>query len=51
VLIDTHIFLWWGRQLRSLSRPFRAPIADGADDIFVSAASIRELAIKRAMAS
>jgi PIN domain nuclease of toxin-antitoxin system len=49
VLIDTHIFLWWDRQLRSLSRPLRAAIADEANDIFVSAASIWELAIKRAI--
>jgi PIN domain nuclease of toxin-antitoxin system len=48
VLIDTHIFLWWDRQLRSLSRPLRAAIADEANDIFVSAASIWEVALKRA---
>ena len=48
VLIDTHIFLWWDRQLRSVSRPLRAAIADEANDIFVSAASIWEIAIKRA---
>jgi PIN domain nuclease of toxin-antitoxin system len=50
VLIDTHIFLWWDRRLRSLSRPLRAAIADEANDIFVRAASIWELAIKRAIA-
>jgi PIN domain nuclease of toxin-antitoxin system len=49
VLIDTHVFLWWDRQLRSLSRPLRAAIADEANEVFVSAASIWELAIKRAM--
>jgi PIN domain nuclease of toxin-antitoxin system len=49
VLIDTHIVLWWDRELRSLSRPLRAAIADEANDIFVSAASIWELAIKRAI--
>ena len=49
VLIDTHIFLWWDRQLRSLRRPLRAAIADEANDIFVSAASIWELATKRAI--
>ena len=48
VLIDTHIFLWWDRQLRSLSRPLRSAIEDAANDIFVSAASIWEIAIKRA---
>ena len=47
VLIDTHIFLWWDRQLRNLSRPLRAAIEDDTNDIFVSAASIWELAIKR----
>ena len=49
VLIDTHIFLWWDRQLRSLRRPLRAAIADEANEVFVSAASIWELAIKRAI--
>jgi len=49
VLIDTHAFLWWDRQLRSLSRPLREAISDEANDVFVSAASIWELAIKRAI--
>jgi PIN domain nuclease of toxin-antitoxin system len=49
VLIDTPIFLWWDRQLRNLSRPLRAAIEDEANDIFVSAASIWELAIKRSI--
>jgi PIN domain nuclease of toxin-antitoxin system len=49
LLIDTHILLWWDQQMRSLSRPLRAAIADEANDIFFSAASIWELAIKRAM--
>src|SRR5216684_7893189 len=46
---DPHILLWWDRQLRGLSRPLRAAIADEANDMFVSAASIWELAIKRAI--
>jgi len=49
VLIDTHVFLWWDRQLRSIRRPLRAAIEDEANDIFVSAASIWEIAIKRAI--
>jgi PIN domain nuclease of toxin-antitoxin system len=49
VLIDTHIFLWWDRQLRSVRRPLRAAIEEEANDIFVSAASIWEIAIKRAI--
>ena len=48
LLIDTHILLWWDRQLRSLSRPLRGAIEDEANEIFVSAASIWEIAIKRA---
>ena len=49
LLIDTHVLLWWDRQLRSISRPLRAAIEDEANDIFVSAASIWEIAIKRAI--
>ena len=49
ILIDSHIFLWWDQQLRRLFHPLRAAIADKANDIFVSAASIWELAIKRAL--
>jgi PIN domain nuclease of toxin-antitoxin system len=48
ILIDTNIFLWWDRQLRSLTRSLRAAIANGDNDIFVSAASIWEIAIKGA---
>jgi PIN domain nuclease of toxin-antitoxin system len=49
ILIDTHIFLWWDRQLRRVPRPLRAAIEDETNDIFVSAASIWEIAIKRAI--
>ena len=49
ILIDTHIFLWWDRQFRRVPRPLRAAIEDEANDIFVSAASIWEIAIKRAI--
>ena len=38
-----------GSELRRLSRPLGAAIADEANDIFVSAATIGELAIKRAI--
>ena len=44
-LIDTHVFLWW--QHRSgLSRAAAEAIADPENRIFVSAASIWEIAIK-----
>jgi PIN domain nuclease of toxin-antitoxin system len=49
VLIDTHVFLWWDRQLHRVRRPLRAAIEDEANDIFVSAGSIWEIAIKRAI--
>jgi PIN domain nuclease of toxin-antitoxin system len=48
LLIDTHIFLWWDRQLHLLSRSLRAAIEDDANDIYVSAAAVWEIAIKRA---
>jgi PIN domain nuclease of toxin-antitoxin system len=49
VLIDTHVFLWWDQQLRRLSRPLRAAIEDEANEIVVSAATVWEIAIKRAI--
>jgi PIN domain nuclease of toxin-antitoxin system len=49
VLIDTHIFLLWDQQLRRLSRPLRAAIEDEANEIVVSAATVWEIAIKRAI--
>lgn len=48
ILIDTHIFLWWDRQLRRVSRPLRTAIEDGTNDVYLSAASIWEIAVKRA---
>jgi len=48
VLIDTHVFLWWDQQLRRLSHPLRAAIEDEANEIVVSAATVWEIAIKRA---
>lgn len=49
ILIDTHVFLWWDRQQRHLSRPLQAAIADETNDIFLSAASVWEIAIKRTL--
>lgn len=47
LLLDTHIFIWWDRQLRRVPMEVRVIIEDGASDIFVSAASVWEIAIKR----
>jgi PIN domain nuclease of toxin-antitoxin system len=49
ILIDTHVFLWWDRQLRRLSRPLRAAIEDEANQIYLSAASVWEIAVKRTL--
>jgi PIN domain nuclease of toxin-antitoxin system len=47
-LLDTQIFLWWDRQLERVPPSVRSTIEDGANEIFVSVASIWEIAIKRA---
>ncbi len=47
LLLDTHVFLWWDRQDNALNADTRAVIADPGNQIFVSAASIWEIAIKR----
>jgi PIN domain nuclease of toxin-antitoxin system len=46
LLLDTHVFLWWD-QATALNADTRAVIADPANQIFVSAESIWEIAIKR----
>jgi len=47
LLLDTHAFLWWVFADRKLSRAARTAIEDDAEnDIFVSAASAWEIAIK-----
>jgi PIN domain nuclease of toxin-antitoxin system len=45
LLLDTHIFLWAVAGSRSLKAPIRR-IMEEADQIYVSAASIWEIAIK-----
>lgn len=49
LLLDTHIFIWWDRRLARVPPPLRAAIEDGANNIFVSAATVWEIAIKRAL--
>lgn len=46
VLLDTHAFLWWIADSERLSGPARSAIADGSNDIVVSAASAWEIATK-----
>jgi PIN domain nuclease of toxin-antitoxin system len=45
ILLDTHVYLWWVADSRSLPAAARKKIA-GADAVFVSAASIWEAIIK-----
>ena len=47
LLLDTHVFLWWDSQDKSLNANVRAVIADPDNQVFVSAVSIWEIAIKR----
>jgi PIN domain nuclease of toxin-antitoxin system len=49
LLLDTHVFLWWDRQQRRVPRDLRAVIEDARNQIFVSTATVWEVAIKRAI--
>jgi PIN domain nuclease of toxin-antitoxin system len=46
-LLDTQVFLWWDSANPLLNSQARRAIADPANQIFVSAASVWEIAIKR----
>jgi PIN domain nuclease of toxin-antitoxin system len=46
VLLDTHTFLWWNTEDPQLSARAREMIANGRNEIFISAASAWEIAIK-----
>jgi PIN domain nuclease of toxin-antitoxin system len=45
LLLDTHVFLWWGEDNRRLKAAVRRMIST-ADEVFVSAASLWEANIK-----
>ena len=47
-LLDTHTFLWWNMDDAQLSSLARELIADGNNEIFLSAASAWEITIKTA---
>jgi len=49
LLLDTHILLWWLADNPRLPKDVRTRIADPDLPIFVSAASIWEIGIKRAI--
>lgn len=46
LLLDTHAFIWWDSDNPSLGRGAAAAIADPGNRIFVSAASVWEIAVK-----
>lgn len=46
LLLDTHVFLWWDGRHPSLSREAAEAIAEPSNTVFVSAASVWEIAIK-----
>jgi PIN domain nuclease of toxin-antitoxin system len=48
VLMDTHTFLWWNTDDPLLSIRAREIIADGRNEVFLSAASVWEIVIKAA---
>lgn len=47
-LLDTHTFLWWNLEDPQLSARVREIITNGGNEIFLSAASAWEIAIKAA---
>lgn len=49
LLLDTHVFLWWCADDPRLGEAERAAIRDGANDVFLSTASVWEMAIKQAL--
>jgi PIN domain nuclease of toxin-antitoxin system len=48
-LLDAHALLWWLSDDATLAADARSAIADPANDILVSAASVWEIEIKRAL--
>ncbi|MGD8405687.1 MAG: type II toxin-antitoxin system VapC family toxin [Anaerolineales bacterium] len=45
-MLDTHIFLWWNLGSSQLSERVVSVISDGNNEIFISAVSAWEIAIK-----
>ena len=49
LLLDAHALLWWLADDPTLAPTARAAIADPVNDVFVSAATVWEIALKRAL--
>ncbi len=48
LLLDSHALVWWLADHPALTKTARSVIADPANEVLVSAATVWELAIKRA---
>jgi PIN domain nuclease of toxin-antitoxin system len=48
ILVDTHIFIWCDREPGAVAPVLLAALRDPSNDVFVSVASVWEIAIKRA---
>ncbi len=48
LLLDTHTFLWWLIDVAKLTAVTRTAIADPGNDVFVSAVTGWEIAVKKA---
>ncbi len=49
LLVDTHVLLWWLDDPAQLSEAAGAAIRDGANVVFVSAATVWEIVIKKSL--
>lgn len=49
LLLDTHCFLWWFANDRRLGESARERVSDSGNDVYLSAASSWEIAIKVAL--
>ena len=49
LLLDTHTLLWWLADDPHLGQDTRALVADGANEVYVSAASAWEISIKKGL--
>ena len=49
LLLDTHEFLWWCAEDPRLGEVERQAVADGRNRVFLSSASVWEMAIKQAL--
>lgn len=49
ILLDTHVLLWWLDDDAALSSSFRSAIANVRNEVWVSAVSFAEIAIKQSV--